>query len=239
VYEKVQHVPFLQNIDPEKLEQHAASALGGAVGVAAGIAGGLVGFFTWLILTAYFILDGERAFNWCLSLFPALKRPRLRETALRADQRMSKWLLGQGMLMLILGVLATIVFGLMHVKYSFALGVFCGLANIVPIIGPVVSVGLAAIVAAFDSWTKAAGVIAFYLIYQQLENAWLTPKIMKTTVDLPALAVIIALTIGGALAGVLGALVAVPTAALLAVVIDEYVVKENNTEAVDVHHRAP
>jgi predicted PurR-regulated permease PerM len=81
-------------------------------------------------------------------------------------------------------------------------------------------------VAAFDSWSKAIAVLVFYLIYQQIENAYLTPKIMKTTVDLPALAVIIALTIGGSLAGILGALVAVPTAALIAVIVDEYVVKE-------------
>jgi predicted PurR-regulated permease PerM len=231
VYERLQHIPVLQNINPSELEQHVASALGGALGVAAGIAGGLVGFFTWLILTAYFILDGERAFRWFLSLFPSEKRRQLQETAVRADRRISKWLLGQMLLMLILGSLSTIVFGVMHVKYFYALGVFCGLANIVPIIGPVISVGLAAIVAAFDSWTKAFGVVVFYLIYQQIENALLTPKIMKSTVDLPALAVIIALTVGGTLAGVLGALVAVPTAALLAVVIDEYVVKKNDGTA--------
>lgn len=229
-YDRVQHIPVLQKINPGELEQHLEAALGGALGVAAGVAGGLVGFFTWLILTAYFILDGERAFRWVLSLFPAPKRARLQETAIRADRRISKWLLGQALLMLILGSLSTTIFGLMHVKYFYALGVFCGLANIVPIIGPVVSVGLAAIVAAFDSWTKALGVVIFYLVYQQLENAFLTPKIMKSTVDLPALAVIIALTIGGALAGVLGALVAVPTAALLAVVLDEYVVKRNDAE---------
>lgn len=229
VYERMQHVPLLQKINPSDVEQHITAALGGALGVAAGVAGGLVGFFTWLILTAYFILDGERAFQWFLSLFPSEKRPRLHDTAIRADRRISKWLLGQMLLMLILGSLSTIVFGLLHVKYFYALGVFCGIANIVPIIGPVVSVGLAAIVAAFDSWTKAIGVVGFYLIYQQIENAFLTPKIMKSTVDLPALAVIIALTVGGSLAGVLGALVAVPTAALLAVVIDEYVVKKSDS----------
>lgn len=231
VYEWAQRVPLLQDVNLQQVEQHAAAALGGAFGLAAGVAGRLVGFFTWLILTAYFILDGERAFRWFLSLFPAAKRPRLHETAMRADRRISKWLLGQALLMLILGTLSTVVFGLMHVKYFYALGVFCGLANIVPIIGPVVSVGLAAIVATFDSWGKAIGVVAFYLIYQQIENAFLTPRIMKSTVDLPALTVIIALAIGGSLAGVLGALVAVPTAALLAVVIDEYIVKKNDSEA--------
>jgi predicted PurR-regulated permease PerM len=230
-YLRVQNIPVLQRINPEQLEQHIEAAVGGALGLAAGVAGGVVGFFTWLILTAYFILDGERAFRWVLSLFPAPKRTRLEQTALRADRRISKWLLGQALLMLILGSLSTVVFGIMHVKYFYALGVFCGLANIVPIIGPIISVGLAAGVAAFESWTKALGVVGLYLIYQQIENAFLTPKIMKSTVDLPSLSVIIALAIGGALAGILGALVAVPTAALIAVILDEYVVKENEAGA--------
>lgn len=229
--EHLQDIPVLKNVNPSELQQHLLAAVGGAIGVATGIAGGVVGFFTWLILTAYFVLDGERAWGWFVSLFPASHRSRLQETALRADRRISKWLLGQALLMLILGTLSTTVFGLMHVKYFFALGVFCGLANIVPIIGPVVSVGLAALVAAFDSWTKAIGVVVFYLIYQQIENAYLTPRIMKSTVDLPALGVIIALTVGGSLAGVLGALVAVPSAALLAVIVDEYVVKRNQPDA--------
>jgi predicted PurR-regulated permease PerM len=227
LYERVRNVPILNHIDLNSIQQHAAEALGGALGVAKGIAGGVVSFFSWLIITAYFILDGERAFHWFLSLFPASRRTRLQDTAVRAEKRVSKWLLGQMLLMLILGTLSLAVFWALHVKYFYALGVFCGLANIVPIIGPVVSVGLAVIVAAFDSWEKAAGVLIFYLIYQQLENAFLTPKIMKSTVDLPALAVIIALAMGGSIAGVLGALIAVPTAALLAVIIDEYVVKKN------------
>lgn len=231
LYDRIQHVPVLKNINVAQLQEHLTAAVGGAVGLAAGIAGGVVGFFSWLVLTAYFILDGERAFRWFLSLFPSDRRNRLLETASRGDRRVSKWLLGQAMLMLILGTLSTIVFWLMHVKYFYALGVFCGIANIVPIIGPLISVGLAALVAAFDSWTKAAGVLAFYLIYQQIENAYLTPRIMKSTVDLPALAVIIALAVGGSMAGILGALVAVPTAALIAVIVDEYVVKKNEGDA--------
>ncbi len=229
VYERLRNYPFLSRVDFSAIEQHATEALGGAVGVVKGIAGGVFAFFTWLIITAYFILDGERAFHWFLSLFPAARRPHLEQTALTAEKRVSKWLLGQAMLMLILGSLSLLVFWILHVKYFYALGVFCGLANIVPIIGPIVSVGLAVVVAAFDSWTKAALVLAFYLVYQQLENAYLTPKIMKSTVDLPALAVITALALGGAIAGILGALVAVPTAALIAVIIDEYIVKPNAT----------
>jgi predicted PurR-regulated permease PerM len=182
-----------------------------------------------VILTAYFIVDGDRAFHWGLALFPPRYRDRLEQTMLRADERVRHWLVGQGLLMLILGSLAAIVFGVLRIKYFYALAVFAGLANIVPIVGPVASLTLVGIVAAFDSVEKLIGVLVFYAVYQQVENALLTPRIMKTTVDLPPLAVIVALSVGGALAGVLGALVAVPTAALIAVIIDEYVVKPHST----------
>ena len=70
------------------------------------------------------------------------------------------------------------------------------------------------------------GVFIFYFIYQQVENAYLTPRIMKEAVDLPGIAVIVALTIGGEMAGLLGAIVAVPTAALVATILNEYVVRQ-------------
>ena len=224
--ERIHRLPFANRLDISALQQHLAGAAGGLVGLARGIAGGIFGFFSSIILIAYFIIDGRRAFHWVISMFPRHLRPKLEETSVLAETRVSKWLIGQLLLMLILGTLSTIVWGVMQVKYFYALGVFAGLANIVPIVGPLISVSLAVLVAAFDSWTKAVGVIVFYVVYQQLENAYLTPRIMKTTVDLPALAVIVALAIGGALAGILGALVAVPTAALVAVVLDEFVVKE-------------
>jgi predicted PurR-regulated permease PerM len=65
---------------------------------------------------------------------------------------------------------------------------------------------LAGLAARFDSWWKLVGDVIFYFVYQQVENAFLTPRIMKSTLNLPPLAVIIALSLGGALAGVLGAL---------------------------------
>lgn len=228
--ERIRHLPFVQHIDPSALQQHVADAAGGVIGVFKGIAGGIFWFFSWLILTAYFIIDGDRAFHWFVSLFSPNTRERLQPTLLRAEGRMRHWLVGQGALMLILGCASLAVFWLLNIKYFYALAVFAGLANIVPIIGPLASVTLAGIVAAFDSWTKLAGVLIFYFIYQQVENAFLTPRIMKSTVDLPPLAVIIALSFGGALAGVLGALVAVPTAAVVAVFIDEYLVKPHSAE---------
>ncbi len=222
---RMRRLPFAAHLDAPALQQHLDTAVGGLFGIFKGIAGGVFWFFSWLILTAYFIVDGERAFWWFVSLFPAQQRERLEPTLLRAEGRVRNWLIGQGALMLILGCSSAVVFGLLRIKYFYALAVFAGVANIVPIIGPLASVILAGVVAGLDSWPKLIGVLVFYFVYQQVENAFLTPRIMKTTVNLPPLAVIIALSLGGTLAGVLGALVAVPTAALVAVILDEYLVK--------------
>ena len=225
VGEKLRHLPFGLEFDPASLQQYADDAIGGAFGLFKRVAGGVFWLFSWLILTVYFILDGERTFRWAMSMVPHQHRPRLEATLLRARQRMSMWLIGQGGLMLSLGLLSAIALGLLGVRYFYALAVLGGLANLVPIIGPVATVVVAGVVALIDGWGKFLGVLAFYLAYQQFENAFLTPRIMRHTVNLPPLAVIIALTLGGALAGVLGALVAVPSAALAAVLIEEYLVK--------------
>jgi len=99
-----------------------------------------------------------------------------------------------------------------------------GLFNIIPIAGGVITIVIAALVAALDSWTKMAGVLIFYIVYVNLENAVLTPRIMRHSVNLMGLTILVALLFGTALAGVVGALVAVPTAALVAVLLDEYAV---------------
>ena len=227
VVARLQRLPFVRSFNPDTLQSSLERTIGGVLGLFRGIAGGLFWFFSWLILTLYFIIDGERAFTWIMSMFPPVSRSRLEAALLRAEARVSKWLVGQAGLMLILGCCSAVVYGLLRVKYFYALAVFAGAANIVPIIGPLTSVAVAAIVAGLDSWSKLVGVLVFYFLYQQIESAFLTPRIMKSTLDLPPLAVIIALSLGGALAGVLGALVAVPTAALVAVLAEEYLVRPN------------
>src|SRR2546429_9272208 len=116
-----------------------------------------------------------------MSLFPSHHRVRLESTFLRAERRLRKWLIGQAALMLILAISSAIVFGLLRIKYSYALSVFAGLANIVPILGPVMSVMLAGIVAAFDSWWKLLGVGVFYLLYKQSQNGFLTRGTMTSS----------------------------------------------------------
>ena len=182
---------------------------------------------TSFILCVYFMLEGEHAYHYFLSLFCVEDRIRLNATLEKAEMRMSKWLIGQGTLMLILGVCSVIVFGLLHVRYFVMLGLLMGLLNIIPIAGGVITIVAVAAVAALDSVAKMSGVLIFYLIYVNIENAYLTPRIMRTSVNLMGLTVLVGLLVGTAVAGVVGALVSVPTAALIAVLMDEYLVKKD------------
>jgi predicted PurR-regulated permease PerM len=182
---------------------------------------------TAAFLCIYFMLEGEYAYRFFLSLFPAAQRHRLDKTLKCADRKVSKWLVGQGTLMLILGVTSIIVFGFLHVRYFVLLGFLMGLFNIIPIAGGVITIVVAALVAALDSWSKMFGVLIFYLIYVNVENAILIPRIMRSSVNLMGLTVLVALLLGTALAGVVGALVSVPTAALITVFLEEYVVQKD------------
>jgi predicted PurR-regulated permease PerM len=179
------------------------------------------------VLTVYFILEGDKAYRWFLSLVPQDKRERLDRTLQRANIRMGKWLLGQGSLMLILGVTSIIVYLALGVRYAYALGVLTGALNIIPVVGAATCIGLALLVASIDSWQRVVGVAVFYLVWVQVENSYLIPRIMKSRVGLPASAILIALLLGSALAGIPGAMVSVPTAVLVAELIDEYAVKKD------------
>jgi predicted PurR-regulated permease PerM len=178
-----------------------------------------------VILTLYFMIEGERVYMWLLSLVPAAHRARLLGTLLRAQVKMDKWLLGQGLLMLIMMVVSMIVYESLHLRYAFALAVLMGLFNIVPVVGAIVTVTLSLLVAAVDSWGKVAGVAIFYAIYVQIENGYLTPRIMMSRLDISGVAVLVALLIGAKLAGIVGAIVAVPTAVLVTVLAEEYLMR--------------
>lgn len=179
------------------------------------------------VLTLYLILEGEGAYRWFLSFLPPAPRQRLDKTLRRAAGRMEKWLIGQVSLMFILGVASTILYLSLDVRYAYGLGVLTGLFNVIPVLGAAVSIVLAMLVAAIDSWGRVLGVAIFFLIYIQIENSWLIPRIMKNRVHLPALAIFVALLLGSAIEGVVGAMVAIPTAVLVAVLMDEYLVKNS------------
>ena len=228
---RLKHLPFASRLDVAalnaKLQDYASNFATYLVTSVSSWASKVFKVIAGIVLTIYFMLEGEKAYYWVLSFISPLRRERLNQTLLRADARMGRWLLGQGTLMLILGIYSTVVFTLLHVRYSYALGVVMGVFNIIPVIGAMVSMALVVFAAAMDSWMRVLYVLIAYGIYAQVENSYLTPKIMQSSVDLPGLAVIVSLLLGSAIDGVVGAMVSVPTAVLVAVLVDEYVVQRD------------
>jgi predicted PurR-regulated permease PerM len=228
---RLKRLPFASRLDVSalnaRLQDYASNFATYLVSSVSTWASGLFKIIAGVVLTIYFMLEGEHAYHWVLSFISPVRRERLNQTLLKADVRMGRWLLGQGTLMLILGIYSTVVFTLLHVRYSYALGVIMGVFNIIPVIGAMVSMALVIIAAAMDSWMRVLYVLIAYGIYAQVENSYLTPKIMQSSVDLPGLAIIVALLLGSAIDGVVGAMVSVPTAVLVAVIVDEYVVQHD------------
>jgi predicted PurR-regulated permease PerM len=231
--DKLHQVPFASRIDTgeiiSRIQDFATQGAGYLLTSAKNWAGSLARIVVGFVLTLYFLLEGDQAYRWALSFLPRLRRKRLDATLQRAFGRMGKWLVGQASVMLVLGLASTIVFVALHLRYAYALGVLTGMLNIVPVLGVAISLVLALLVAAIDSWDRVLGVAIFFFIYIPIENYYLIPRIMRNRVNLPALAIFIALILGSALEGVLGAMVAIPTAVLVAVLLDEYAIRRDDS----------
>jgi predicted PurR-regulated permease PerM len=226
--DRFKHIPFASSLDTDDLasrvENYASQAATYLVLSISNWAGKLFDIAMGFILTIYFILEGDQAYQWFLSFVPPAGRDRLDATLQRAKIRMGKWLLGQGGLMLILGLTSMIVYLALHIRYAYALAVLTGVLNIIPVMGAAMSILLVVLVAALDSWGRVVGIIIFYAVYLQVENSVFIPRIMRNRVGLPGLAILVALLLGSALAGIVGAMVSVPTAVLVAELLDEYLV---------------
>jgi predicted PurR-regulated permease PerM len=240
--DKLKRIPFADQLNTDEITTKAQDFISNAATyILLSIknwAGAIFSIAMGLILTVYFILEGDVAYRWGLSFFPPDKRPRLDAALQRAEVRIGQWLLGQGSLMLILGLTSTIMYISLHVRYAYALGVLTGLLNIIPVMGAALTIALALLVAAIDSWGRVLGIAIFYLIWVQGENSFLVPRIMGTRVGLPGISILIALLIGSELGGIVGAIVSVPTAVLVSVLIDEYLVQRPKETAPD-HAEAP
>jgi predicted PurR-regulated permease PerM len=207
----------------EKAPVGGGDAVGALFGAIWGFVGGIVGLVTILILAFYFLLDSDGIFRTFIRLFPPGKRERAGEACRRVTARVSAWLGGQMLLAGIIGGSAAIGLSLMGVPFFYVLALIAAIGELIPIVGPLLAAIPGIAVALSVSPTLALGVAIFYLVQQQIENHVLVPKIMERQVGVSAFMVIIALLLGGSLLGVVGAILAVPTAAILHVIFQEIV----------------
>ena len=205
----------------EQAPVNGTNAVGTVLGAIWGVVGGLFGFVTILILAFYFLVDSRNIVRAFLRLFPYADRTRVEDACHRVVTKVSAWLGGQLLLGFIIGTTAAIGLGLMGVPYSMVLALIAGIGEMIPIVGPLLAAIPAVLVALSVSPTLALGVLVFFVVQQQFENHVLVPKVMERQVGVSAVIVIVALLIGGTLLGIMGAILAVPTAAILQVLFEE------------------
>lgn len=201
-------------------------AVGRVVRTAASVAGGIFGVVTILILTFYMLVDSWSLREFALRLFPRQHRARADAAMRQVMEKVSAWLGGQLLLAASIGATSAVGLWALGIPFFYVLALISALGEMIPIVGPFLAAIPAIAVASTVSLQKVIFVIIFFVVQQQLENHILVPKIMSRQVGLSPVMVITSLMIGGSLLGVVGALLAVPTAAILQVVASELLSEE-------------
>jgi len=212
----------------EAVQQTATSSgaqdtIGLLVNALWGFVGGVFGVITILVLAFYLLVDSGGLVSVFVRLFPRDKRVQVQDACRRVTAKVSAWLGGQLLLAGIIGSTAALGLFLMGVPFFYVLALISAVGEMIPIVGPILSAVPAVAVALSVKPTLALAVIAFFFAQQQLENHILVPRIMQRQVGISAVFVIVALLIGGSLLGVIGAILAVPTAAILQVLFEELI----------------
>lgn len=174
-----------------------------------------------LIVTFYWMTEKATVKRFFLSLVPIERRDRAHEMWDEIENKAGGWARGQVILMLVMGAASTIAYSplFFNLEFWLFLGIWAGLMELIPFIGPWLGGGLAVLVALTDSWQKAALVAVFVFVINQAEASFLVPRVMRNAVGLSPLSVILAVLVGGALLGPIGAILSIPVAAVVQVLV--------------------
>lgn len=196
-----------------------------------GAFGGFFSFILLLVLIFYMTLKEQTILKFFQQILPVRFHAQVFSLITRIQRKIGFWLKGQLFLCLIIGFLSFIGLFILGVNYALILALIAGITEIVPFIGPIIGAIPAVLLAFIQSPIKAVFVIILYIIIQQLENQIIVPRVMKKALGLNPIIVILVILIGGRLAGILGALVALPAATAASVFVKDYLeMKEKKKE---------
>ena len=199
------------------------SAFGGVIGVGKTVLSGTFTGLTILVLTLYFITSLPQATEIALKLVPASRRPRVALLTDAVISRVGAFVGSQILVSFLASVFMTLLALALGLPSPIAIGILIFICGLVPLIGHFLGCGIFTIIAATQ--TVTTGIIAFvlYVVYVQVENYVVTPKIMKRTLAVPGAVTIISALIGTSLLGLVGGLLAVPVAASVILILEEVV----------------
>lgn len=207
----------------ERAQGPGGAAVEKLAGAVFNVAGGIFGIVTILILSLYMLIEAENLRTSMLRLFPRDQRPRVASVSREVMVKVSAWLGGQVLLGSVIGTSSAIGLWALGVPYFYVLALVCGVGELIPVIGPILAAIPALAIAATISLEKTALVLVFLVVQQQLESNFLVPRVMSRQLGVSPVTVLVALLIGGSLLGIVGAILAVPTAAILQVVVNEFI----------------
>ena len=204
------------------------SAFGGVIGVGKSVLSGFFTFLTILVLTLYFITSLPQAVNLGLSLVPASRRARVGHLTNAIIARVGSFVGSQIVIAAMASVFVFLLSLVLGLPSPIAIGMIVLVCGLIPLVGHFLGSGIVTIIALTQS--IAIGVIAFvaYVVYVQVENYVVTPRIMKRTLAVPGAVTIISALIGSSLLGLVGGLLAVPVAASIILILDEVVIPRAN-----------
>jgi len=201
-----------------------SGVFGGVLGAGKALAAGFFSILTVLVLTLYFLSSLPKVKHAAYGMVPATRRHRVISLSEEIMRRVGGYAIGQVAVATINAVCSYIMMSIVGIRYAAVLAVAVGFLGLLPMIGASLGAALVASVAFFDDPKKAAIALVYYVVYQQLENYVVAPKIMQRTISVPGGITVVAALIGGALLGILGALLAIPVAAGLLLLYEEVVV---------------
>lgn len=204
------------------------STFGGVIGVGQSILSGFFTALTILVLTLYFITSLPQAVNLGLSLVPASRRDRVGKLTNAVIERVGLFVGSQILIAAMAGIFVVVLSTVLSLPSPIAIGMIVFVVALIPLIGHFIGSGVVTLIALTQS--PLIGLVAFvtYVLYVQIENYVVTPKIMKRTLSVPGAVTIISALIGSSLLGLVGGLLAVPVAASIILILDEVVIPRAN-----------
>jgi predicted PurR-regulated permease PerM len=203
--------------------QEMLDSAGQVLGYLGAVTSGLLTAVITLLLAYYWTLDGPRIIQTGLRLLPPEQREGSRELITAMETKVSAYIAGQGVLMLAVGVMALIAYWFIGLPYALVLAFVAGVMEAVPLVGPLLGAIPAALVALTLGPDKLVWVIVATVVIQQFENSFLVPRIMRQAVGVNPFVTLLALFAFGSLLGIAGAIMAIPMAAIIQLLLDRFV----------------
>lgn len=214
------------NVDVRSITQQIAPIGENVVRVTVSIFSNAITFLTVLVFAFYFLLERRNAEGVLVSWMGSEGAAKVLSMVRAVETKLGAWVRGQMLLMLFIGILVYIGLLLLHMEFALPLAILAGILEIVPIVGPIISAVPAVVIALATSPLLALSVVALYFIVQQVENNLVVPYVMKKSVGLSPLMTIVALMVGGKLAGFTGVFLAVPVLLVIQVLVATFLSKQ-------------